>query len=297
MKKFLFIFIVTLALTSCLTMQQKAEQQWATGNLYDNYFLVPHAYKTSDEAISVIKLSQPNFCEMNGEEVVNLQIDQYGLLLKTRWESSYTEYKVNAVNTYSFDSGYNTTYVGGYETTTDSGQNSYSMMFKKIGSVSLIHQKYLDRQNKWQIIFWADDSDNSVLMILRARDKETAIDVINAVFTLGLKAGAKIDMPTVGIYYSSLTINQAMTLGKPDLKGAVINTIQLDSPASKSRLLLNDIVTEVNGHQVTTREDLDNEIGKKGLKKLNMTVIRKTDFNNSTNAYNCEEIQLTIELK
>lgn len=297
MKKFVFIFIVTLALSSCLTMQQKAQQQWPTNNSYVNYFLVPHAYKTSDDAISVIKLSQPNFCEMNGEEVVNLQVDQYGLLLKTRWKSTYTEYRVRTVNTYSWGTGYNTTNVGGYETTTDSGHNSYSMMFKKIGSVSLIHQKYLDRQNKWQIIFWCDDSDNSVLMILRAKDKGTAIDVINAVFTLGLKAGAKIDMPTVGIYYSLLTINQAMTLGNPDMKGVVINTVQVDSPAQKSGILVNDIVTNVNGYQVTTVEDLTNEITKEGLKKINMTVIRKKDFNDVTNTYNYEQVDIKIVLK
>ncbi|HPS57994.1 MAG TPA: PDZ domain-containing protein [Spirochaetota bacterium] len=296
MKKLLFVFIITLTVSSCMTMQQKAQQQWiSTNNATTRYFLIPQAYKTSNEALSVIKLSQPNFVEWNGEQIVDLQIDQYGLLLKTRWESSNTEYKVRTVNTYDWNSGYNTTNVGGYETTTDSGYNSYTLSFKKLYSFSLILRNDLDRQYKWQIMFWYVDSDQPVLHF-RAKDKGTAIDIINAIYTLAIKSGAKIKMPQTGMYASLLTFNQAKTLGMTDLKGVVITEISEDSPARKSGLCIDDVVTRINGNPVTTEQDFTNEIDKIGLKKIIMTVIRKKDFNEVNNTYNYEQIEIKIVL-
>ena len=259
----------------------------------------PVKLKTTEEAISTIKLNLPNFVQWDGEEVIELNADKFGMIIKAQWETRSTRYVTRPVTT----SGYankkyytNTTYVGEYQTTTDSGSNTYSLQFKKIISINLRYYGSLNKANKWNMSFWYPVSNETYSCLdLRARDRETAVDIINAVYTLAINSGAKIGKSEF-ITAAQITPQQARTLGKPDLQGVVIEYVYLDGPAQNSGLLPGDVVTMINGSQVTTVDEFTKVFNKSGLKKIILTVIRKKDFNQRNNIFNKDEMEIAIQL-
>lgn len=93
----------------------------------------------------------------------------------------------------------------------------------------------------------------------------------------------------LGVYPVTLDQATAQTLGEPELKGAVIKQVTENSTASNASVTANDIITKLNGVEISTAQELVAEAGKlrKGdqanieiyrngeLLKLSATVLEK----------------------
>ncbi len=78
-----------------------------------------------------------------------------------------------------------------------------------------------------------------------------------------LIAAGKIVRPWLGIIIESLNDQNRAEAFKGVDKGVVVRTIQADTPASKSDLRPADVITDVDGVQVSSARELQNEILKK----------------------------------
>ena len=80
-----------------------------------------------------------------------------------------------------------------------------------------------------------------------------------------LIASGKIVRPWLGIIIESLGDQNRAEVFKGVEKGVVVRTIQADTPASKSDLRPADVITDVDGVQVGTARELQNEVLKKKI--------------------------------
>ncbi|MBV8415536.1 MAG: trypsin-like peptidase domain-containing protein [Verrucomicrobia bacterium] len=78
-----------------------------------------------------------------------------------------------------------------------------------------------------------------------------------------LITSGKIVRPWLGIIIESLNDQNRTEVFKGVDKGVVVRTIQADTPAAKSDLRPADVITDVDGVQVTSARELQNEILKK----------------------------------
>jgi serine protease Do len=78
-----------------------------------------------------------------------------------------------------------------------------------------------------------------------------------------LIASGKIVRPWLGIIIESLGEQNRTEVFKGVDKGVVVRTIQADTPASKSDLRPADVITDVDGVQVSSARELQNEVLKK----------------------------------
>lgn len=293
----LTITIVSLMFLSCISPQQQAEQAWRVGSSYTYYYFSPHMLKTSEEAMSTIKFLQPSL-EQGDDAIIDLQVDQYGLMTKSNNTTQSTRYVVEPVTTSGFansnlSSYYSTTtYVGRNVTTTDTSLITKSLVFKNIQFIELFNVEGA-RDWYWNVSF---GNNGKNLYSIYAKDKQTALELIDAVFTLARKSGAVIETGKLGIFISPITPRQADTLGLMYQKGVVISLLVNDSPAEKSGLKINDIITHIDSTPVATIEDYDENIRKKQKNKVKLSLIRKTDFNVEKNVYNYEQFEKVISL-
>jgi S1-C subfamily serine protease len=98
----------------------------------------------------------------------------------------------------------------------------------------------------------------------------------------------KIVRPWLGIIIESLNEQNRAEVFKGVDKGVVVRTIQADTPAAKSDLRPADVITDVDGVQVGSARELQNEILKKKIgAQVNLGVWRngkKTSVNVTTEA-------------
>ena len=111
----------------------------------------------------------------------------------------------------------------------------------------------------------------------------TAMSVANQLIKTG-----KINRGRVGISMNPTPISKdlAESLGLPNTKGALIDSVEKDSPAAKAGILAQDIILKVNGKQIDTYIDVTRAISntapgtkvvmsvwrKGGIKEINVTV-------------------------
>lgn len=293
--------IIALLFIGCISPQQMAQSVWSKeSNLSQYYFIRPRVLKTTEEAISTIKLNQPNFCEVSGNEIVELNVDQFGLIMKTRWVTYQTNYVVSPVTQYGFSNGLpysNTTYVGRNQTTTNSGIDTLALQFKKLNFISLVFLNNTNYNYKWQIGFLIKSNGEFTGAFFRAKDEQTAHDFINAVYSLATKAEAVFKLPVLGTENMPLNPQQKATLGIESLQGLVIKNIFFESPAARSGLQVNDIITKIDGKNVLTDDDLDNALRLRKNKKAKITIIRMSDFDETKNIYNHEVLVKEVSLQ
>lgn len=65
----------------------------------------------------------------------------------------------------------------------------------------------------------------------------------------------------IGVQIQPVTSHIAESLGMKDSKGALVAEPMADSPAAKAGILSGDVITAVNGNQVTDARDLAKQIG------------------------------------
>jgi S1-C subfamily serine protease len=65
----------------------------------------------------------------------------------------------------------------------------------------------------------------------------------------------------IGITVQSVTPDIVREAGLPQATGAIIRSIEFDSPAQRAGLKVGDVVTEIDGKQVLSASDLRNRIG------------------------------------
>ena len=80
-----------------------------------------------------------------------------------------------------------------------------------------------------------------------------------------LIASGKIVRPWLGIIIESLNDENRAEVFKGVDKGVVVRTIQADTPAAKSDLRPADVITDVDGVQVSSARELQNEVLKKKI--------------------------------
>jgi serine protease Do len=80
-----------------------------------------------------------------------------------------------------------------------------------------------------------------------------------------LIASGKIIRPWLGIIIESLNDQNRAEVFKGVDKGVVVRTIQADTPAAKSDLRPADVITDVDGVQVSSARELQNEVLKKKI--------------------------------
>lgn len=289
------ITIVSFLFISCVSPQQKAQRVWYIKGQGTYYFFIPKMLETPEEAISTIKFLKPNLGIYGS--IIDLQIDKYGLLVKTSHVTTKTNYVVEPVTVSGFAnskiSSYysNTSYVGKNVTTSDTIINSHSLIFKNTYYISLYNKQY-DRDGFWSIGFY--NNNYKVLMTIYSKDKQSALDLIDAVFTLASKSGATIIMEKLGIFTTPFTLQQAATLGEIEQKGVVITEVLKDGPSEKSGIMVNDIITEIDGKGIVTDYDIRNSLNKKGKNKVKLSLIRMTNFNMEKKIYNYEQLEKEV---
>ena len=100
----------------------------------------------------------------------------------------------------------------------------------------------------------------------------TAMNVANQI----IKSG-KVNRGRIGVSIPNpITKDLAESLGLPNAKGALIDTVEKDSPAEKAGILAQDIILKVNGKQIESNIDLQRTIGNTAPgTKVAMSVWRK----------------------
>lgn len=288
-------------LVACVSPQQTARQAWYMYYSWNDCYYTPREFKTLEEAVSTIKLLQPHIIAWSRtgySSMSDLQVDQYGIIFKTRWATSQTSYVVNPVTTYGVNSTgmySNTTYVGRNVTTTDSGLDHHSIIFRNIGYINLRNDKD-PRQCSWTVVIC--NPTGIVQATLCATDRQSAQDMINSVYTLAKKGGTTIGARRLlGIYCQAITPQQQATLGTDTLQGVVISGVWIDSPAEKAGLQTNDIITHIDGNPVKNQHELKAEVGKNKRGRVKVAFHRLLEFNEARNAYDHEKFEKLIPLQ
>ena len=100
----------------------------------------------------------------------------------------------------------------------------------------------------------------------------TAMNVANQL----IKSG-KVNRGRIGVSIPNpITKDLAESLGLPNTKGALIDSVEKDTPADKAGILAQDIVLKVNGKQIETNIDLSRTIGNTAPgTKIVMSIWRK----------------------
>jgi hypothetical protein len=289
-------------LVVCVSPQETARQAWYMYYSWNDCYYTPREFKTLEEAVSTIKLLEPKIRSCNPQtglyRMIDLQVDKYGLIFKTQWSTSQTRYVVNPVTTYGVNSAgmySNTTYVGRNVTTTDSGLDHHSIIFRNIGYINLRNDKD-PRQCSWTVVIC--NPTGIVQATLCATDRQSAQDMINSVYTLAKKGGTTIGARRLlGIYCQAITPQQQATLGTDTLQGVVISGVWIDSPAEKAGLQTNDIITHIDGNPVKNQHELKAEVGKNKRGRVKVAFHRLLEFNEARNAYDHEKFEKLIPLQ
>ncbi|HPP73559.1 MAG TPA: trypsin-like peptidase domain-containing protein [Armatimonadota bacterium] len=99
---------------------------------------------------------------------------------------------------------------------------------------------------------------------------KTAEDIIEQVVTQG-----RVIVPWIGIAYISLTEEIASQFNLPVNQGIIVREVQPDSPAARAGLQTGDIITRIEGRQITGASDLQREIRRKNVgDRMTFTVRR-----------------------
>ena len=189
----------------------------------------------------------------------------------------------------------NTTYVGRNVTTTDSGFDTHSIIFRNVGNI------YLQKCNhtweySWRVLI--NDPADKAQANIYATDRQSAQDMINSVYTLAKKGGTTIGARRLlGIYCQVITPQQQATLGTDTLQGVVISGVWIDSPAEKAGLQINDIITHIDGNPVKNQHELKAEVGKNKRGRVKVAFHRLLEFNEARNAYDHEKFEKLIPLQ
>ena len=93
-------------------------------------------------------------------------------------------------------------------------------------------------------------------------------DIVNSIIQLGY-----ISKPYIGVTVSEVS-EESLGYGLP--RGEAIKSIEKDSPAEKAGLQVNDIITAVNGKEITDFEVLKNAINEGGIgAELELQIYRR----------------------
>ena len=294
--------LLLLTLICCVSAQQTAQQVWYKDYNWHTFYYTPREFKTHEEAVSTIKLIEPQIRSCNPQtglyRMIDLQVDKYGLMFKTQWSTSQTRYVVNPVTTYGVNAAgmySNTTYVGRNVTTTDSGLDSHSIIFRNIGNIYLQScTQSLDYP--WRVLI--NDTSDKAQANIYATDRQTAQDIINSVYTLAKRVEATImTKGLLGVYCQLITPEQKATLGTDQPEGLVISGVWVDSPAEKAGLQINDIITHIDGNPVKTVQELKIELNKNKKGRVKVSFNRLLNFNEQKNAYDHEKLEKLISLR
>lgn len=299
-----FSLLLLFTLLCCVSAQQTARQAWYMFYSWNYYYYTPREFKTPEEAVSTIKLLQPHISAWSRtgySSMIDVQVDQYGIIYKTQWASSQTRYVVNPVTTYGVNSAgmySNTTYVGRNVTTTDSGLDNHSIIFRNIGNIYLQNDKD-PRECTWRVVICNPAEKVEIVQAtICATDRQTALDVINSVYTLAKRVGITPGTRgLLGINCQAITPQQQATLGTNTLEGVVISGVWGDSPAEKAGLQTNDIITHIDGIPVKNPHELIAETGKNKKGRVKVTFNRLLTFDEQKNAYNHERLEKLISLR
>jgi len=302
MKKESTIFIITfisIFFLSCLSPQFQAERAWSddySNDIY--YYFSPKLFKTSGEAISTIKYLQASMTR--DSEILDFQLDQYGFIIKSRLDRETTTYEVQPVTVSGFAnsnlSSYysNTTYVGKNVTSYSSSINITAVIFKNISSMTLDNTK-INENWRWYVNISMNNDAETISICVK--DKQAALNLINAIFTLARSNEKPIRTDVLGIGMSIISPYKANTLGLNEQKGLVISMLFTDGPAEKNGLMKNDVITHIDGNPVSTYDDYYKHVNNKSKNKIKLSLIRKTDFNSERGVFNYEQLEKSIVLK
>jgi len=85
---------------------------------------------------------------------------------------------------------------------------------------------------------------------------DTAMEVVNQ-----LRANGKVTRGRIGVGIQALSEDLAKNFGLKDSKGALVNGVEPDSPASKAGMKPGDVILKFNGHSVEDSADLQRVVG------------------------------------
>lgn len=85
---------------------------------------------------------------------------------------------------------------------------------------------------------------------------DTAMEIVNQ-----LRASGKVTRGRIGVGIQALTEELAKNFGLQDTKGALVNSVEPDSPASKAGMKAGDVILKFNGHAVEDSADLQRVVG------------------------------------
>jgi Do/DeqQ family serine protease len=91
-----------------------------------------------------------------------------------------------------------------------------------------------------------------------------------------LERSGKVERGRIGVAVQSVTPDIAAAAGLPQAKGAIVGSIEKNSPAERAGLKVGDVIIEIDGKAVSSASDLRNRIGlRESGSKVTLTYLRQ----------------------
>jgi Do/DeqQ family serine protease len=91
-----------------------------------------------------------------------------------------------------------------------------------------------------------------------------------------LERSGKVQRGRIGVAVQSVTPDIAAAAGLPQAKGAIVGSIEKNSPAERAGLKAGDVIIEIDGKAVSSASDLRNRIGlRESGSKVTLTYLRQ----------------------
>ncbi len=216
---------------------------------------VPTPLASREEALGAIRNSQGSFVSLDGGDVIAVEADDIGLRFRTE---RIVTYSTSRGVTGGYFAG--TTYVPTYHTVRDTHQDvDRDWTVIPLRDVSYLLLKY-GRRNDWKnrwcaVVGFHDPSRADV--VLRAKDKATAVTLVDSICTLADAAGADFVRTHVGLSFKDLTDEQWQSLGRSGPRhGVYVHQVYQGGPAERAGFRWLDVIVAVNGTRIGGYEHL-----------------------------------------
>jgi hypothetical protein len=221
----------------------------------------PHILASIEEASNTFNNFAAFFSDWAGGEIKKLNADHSGVRLVAviTWTNTNTEWVPN-YGGFFLGSSY-VPYTGGNYQTTQTPQSSetqISIPANDITNIKLLQFPYLERDYKWGVDIRFTNGSN---ITLRARNLDTAQKIADALATLAVANGCKLPSP-IGLISQTENTAAEFTRLKWTGNGILVNGVFSDSPAGQAGLVLDDIITEVNGQTIADPTTLVSMVNK-----------------------------------
>ncbi|HOV28882.1 MAG TPA: PDZ domain-containing protein [Synergistales bacterium] len=234
---------------------------------------VPAFYSTVQEAEGAIRNMQDKFVGWEGLPLQRIEIDRSGL--RAFGVLDYTNTRQQWVYTgLGLTGGY-------YQPVVEPvhEEETTVVQLDKVKTMRLMQYPDLDKEYKWGVSMLVESPGGFDIKTFRTPTRAYAETLFNALLSLSVAAGAKLEMPRLGVKFETLTEKDLKTkpfkeLGLKEPKGMKVTWISQGSPAAAGGLQEGDVIVEANDTPVENAEQFFRDLWGK-FPSYNFKVLKK----------------------